>query len=152
VLARFHPARAERFIAVAGSADRTVSASELSMKTVIGIAGRRIPLFRVWVRWLKRRRGLAARRQQMALAATLAWDIRNSKPFARAFRDIADQAGIPETRAGTSAQHRLLTYLGFEAPASAMSRACRQIDACLEAGWDKNEIERRMMAGPSKIA
>jgi hypothetical protein len=122
------------------------------MKTVIGIAGRRIPLFRAWARWLTRRRGLAARRQQMVLAATLVWDIHQSESFARKFRDIADQAGIPKTRAGASAQRRLLIYLDFEAPASSMSRACRQIDACLKAGWDKNEIERRMMAGPSKIA
>jgi hypothetical protein len=124
----------------------------MSPRKKIDVAGRRIPLIRAGVRRFKMWRGLAARRRQKVLAATLAFDINDSKAFARRFREIADQAGIPETRAGASPHQRLLGYLGFEGSASSLARACRQIDACLEAGWGKDEIKRRIMAGPSKIA
>jgi hypothetical protein len=118
----------------------------------IDIARRRIPLIRVGVNRMKRRRGLAARRQEMAQAAKLAWYMHESPAFARTFVEIADSEGIPETRAGGGDHHRLLRYLGLDGPASSMSRANRQIEACLRAGWDKDEIERRILErGPSSL-
>jgi hypothetical protein len=130
----------------------SMEAEMTSRRNEIDAARRRIPILRACVRRLTPRRGLEPRRREMVLAATLAIDINNSKAFARAFRDIADQAGIPEPRAGVSPHQRLLNYLGLKATASSMSRACRQIEACVKAGWSKKEIERRIMAGPSKIA
>jgi hypothetical protein len=123
-----------------------------SRRNEIEAARRHILMVRACVRRLKPWRGFEPRRREMVLAATLALDTKDSKGFARAFRDIADQAGIPEPRAGSSAHRRLLTYLELQVTASSMSRACRQIEACLKAGWGKDEITRRMMAGPSKIA
>jgi hypothetical protein len=118
----------------------------------IEAARRRIILLRICVRRLRTWLGFEARRREKVFAATLAREIEDSKAFAQAFEVLADQAGIPKARAGSSPYRRLLRFLELEVTGSSMSRACRQIEACVKAGWSKKEIERRMMAGPSKIA